>query len=109
MEEIHNDRDELCIGMAWADNPSGEFIADENPILPNDVIDPHVFVDETGHSYLFWKEDNNGVWPILLLNLLHAHHTLLAELFTNEKDRVTVLFVVTILPSPCILSRRSRL
>ena len=27
------------------------------------VIDSHIFVDDDGTPYLFWKNDTNGLWP----------------------------------------------
>jgi|GEM_PF-671609 len=89
---------ELCIGVARAKKANGPFVPDHEPILKGNVIDPHVFVESDGAAYLYWKEDNNDVWPRLLLDLLHEHSGLIAELFSEKEEQVTVSFVVTLWP-----------
>lgn len=88
---------ELCIGVARSQKPGGPYRADDAPVLKGNVIDPHLFV-ENNTAYLYWKEDNNDVWPGLLLDLLHAHPYLIKLLFTEKEDQVTASFAVTIWP-----------
>lgn len=89
---------ELCIGTARSAQPDGPFLPGAAPLLKGNVIDPHVFVAEDGTAYLYWKEDNNDVWPGRLLRLLHAHPQLVAQLFPGEEDRRTASLAVTLLP-----------
>ena len=44
------------------------------------VIDSHIFVDQDGDAYLFWKDDSNGIWPRPLAGLLHDHPELIERL-----------------------------
>ena len=88
---------ELCIGVARSETPGGPFIADDVPILKGNVIDPHLFV-ENDIAYLYWKEDNNDVWPRLLLDLLYEHPELIASLFSAKEDIVSASFVVNLWP-----------
>jgi GH43 family beta-xylosidase len=89
---------ELCIGMAKSSHPEEPFNAEADPILKDNVIDPHLFVEENNTVYLYWKEDNNDVWPGKLLNLLYENPALISVLFTNKEDQVTVSFIVTMWP-----------
>ncbi len=92
------DNHELCIGAARSAQPSGPFIPDAFPILRGNTIDPHVFVADNEDAYLFWKEDNNDVWPARLLELLYGNPGFIAELFPHTKDQVTASFMVTFWP-----------
>ncbi|MGV3586944.1 MAG: glycoside hydrolase family 43 protein [Adhaeribacter sp.] len=89
---------ELCIGLAKSQNPEGPFVPEEAPLLSGNVIDPHIYVQEDGKSYLFWKEDNNDVWPGKLSALLYANPTLITELFNTPEDQVTASFIITLWP-----------
>jgi len=89
---------ELCIGMAKAARPVGPFIPEEEPILRGNIIDPHVFVQEDGMAYLYWKEDNNDVWPGELIDLLAAKPDLISELFVKPEDQITASFILTVWP-----------
>ncbi|MDQ3277170.1 MAG: family 43 glycosylhydrolase [Bacteroidota bacterium] len=89
---------DLCIGLARAHNPSGPYVADERPLLRGNVIDPHLFVEANGIAYLYWKEDNNEVWPRLLLDLLYEQPSLVSELFANREDGATASFILTLWP-----------
>jgi len=60
------------------------------------VIDSHLFVDEKGERYLFWKDDTNSIWPRPLAMLLGAHPDLIDELFAREADRRTASFAAAI-------------
>jgi hypothetical protein len=60
------------------------------------VIDSHLFVDENGERYLFWKDDTNSIWPRPLAMLLHAHPELIDELFVDRADRRTAAFAAAI-------------
>ncbi len=89
---------ELCIGMAKASKPEGPFTSEDEPILTGNIIDPHVFVQENGTAYLYWKEDNNDVWPGKLIDLLLSQPELLPVLFPNQQDQVTASFILTVWP-----------
>ena len=54
------------------------------PLMSGGVIDPHLFVDEDGESYLFWKDDTNSIWPRPLAMLLTPHPELIDELFDDR-------------------------
>ena len=89
---------ELCIGMARSSKPEGPFIADTVPILKGNNIDPHVFVEDDHDTFLYWKEDNNALWPDRLIALLYKNPGLITLLFTDTKDQVTASFMVTLWP-----------
>ncbi|MDQ3290881.1 MAG: glycoside hydrolase family 43 protein [Bacteroidota bacterium] len=89
---------ELCIGVAKSFNPEGPFLADEEPIISGNVIDPHVFVEDNGTAYLFWKEDNNDVWPGKLINFLYENPAYILDLFEEEENKITASFMVTLWP-----------
>lgn len=89
---------ELCIGVARSLMPEGPFIADKEPILKGDKIDPHVFVEDDDNTFLYWKEDNNGVWPNLLTDLLYKHPGYISKLFIEKEDQITASFIVTLWP-----------
>jgi arabinan endo-1,5-alpha-L-arabinosidase len=89
---------ELCIGLAKSSRPEGPFIPEAEPILKGNVIDPHVFVQEDGTAYLYWKEDNNDVWPGQLIELLYDHPGFINKLFATAEDQVTASFMVTLWP-----------
>jgi hypothetical protein len=107
----------LAIGLAKAPHPTGpwtdlgqplisahaynttglpEDVA--QPILSGGVIDSHIFIDEDGTRYLFWKRDTNGVWPRPLAGLLRERPELIERLFTAEADRATAAFAAAIQP-----------
>jgi len=79
----------LAIGVARSDSPDGPFVADAEPMLRDNVIDPHLFVDRDGEAILFWKRDSNDRWPSSLNELLFARPNLIAELFPRDEDRIT--------------------
>ncbi|MDB5118989.1 MAG: b-xylosidase/arabinofuranosidase, Glycoside Hydrolase Family 43-like protein [Sphingobacteriales bacterium] len=89
---------ELCIGKAVSNQPKGPFIADPEPLLRGNVIDPHIYVDDDETTFLYWKEDNNDVWPSLLINLLHNHPKLITPLFTEVQDQLTASLTQTLWP-----------
>jgi beta-xylosidase len=107
----------LAIGLAKADNPLGPWrdrgeplirthavnttgLPDDPtaPVLSGGVIDSHIFIDENGERYLFWKCDTNGVWPRPLAGLMRQYPELIERLFTEEKDRSTAAFAAAIQP-----------
>lgn len=88
----------LAIGMANSAHPSGPFKPGAEPLLTGNTIDPHVFVAKTGEAYLYWKEDNNDIWPSRLTELLHKHPQLIAELFPDTRDQRTACFIQTLWP-----------
>ena len=88
----------FAIGVAKSSRPGGPFVAADEPLLRDDVIDPHILVDAEGAAFLFWKEDTNGVWPGRLNQLLHEHGRLIAELFPRDEDRRTAALAQTLWP-----------
>lgn len=89
---------ELCIGLARSLNPGGPFIADDVPVLNGNVIDPHLFIHNDGTAYLYWKEDNNDVWPGLVLDLLYERPELVAALFDEREDIASASFIISLWP-----------
>jgi arabinan endo-1,5-alpha-L-arabinosidase len=89
---------ELCIGMARSASPEGPFLADAAPLVKGNVIDPHVFVAENGTSYLYWKEDNNDLWPGRLNDLLYHNPAFIPELFPEKEDQLTACFIHALWP-----------
>src|SRR5687768_4469443 len=88
----------LSIGLATAPAPDGPFTTPREPVLRGDVIDPHVLADASGETFLFWKEDANGVWPSRLNSLLHDHPRLISDLFSDAADQRTASLVATLWP-----------
>ncbi len=105
----------LAIGLARAPDPTGPWtdlghplvsahavnttgFADDptQPMLSGGVIDSHIFIDEGGERYLFWKRDTNGVWPRPLATLLRRRPDLIAQLFPAQADRRTAAFAAAI-------------
>jgi hypothetical protein len=62
------------------------------------VIDPHLFIDSNGRTFLFWKEDTNDVWPSLLSAFLHDHAEMVEKLFPMPEDQRTASLVLTTWP-----------
>jgi len=89
---------ELAIGLAWADKPAGPYLPTPEPLIGGGVIDAHVFVDRDGKAYLYWKEDNNDLWPGLLIELLFDRPDLSPVLFPNEADQRTVELLSSLWP-----------
>ena len=89
---------ELSIGVAKSASPTGPFTAAAEPLLTGNAIDPHVFVEDAGGTVLYWKEDNNDIWPGRLTKLLHGHPHLIAELFRDSEDQITASFIQTLWP-----------
>ncbi|HEX8376780.1 MAG TPA: glycoside hydrolase family 43 protein [Pedobacter sp.] len=89
---------ELCIGLAKSSNPEGPFTALQQPLIRGNVIDPHIFVSDNGKSYLYWKEDNNDVWPGLLIEFLHQNPQFINTLFDTAEDQTTMIFIDTMWP-----------
>lgn len=89
---------ELCIGLARASHPENTFIPEPEPILDGNVIDPHLYIEDNENVYLFWKEDNNDIWPQKLSDLLFKHPELITELFTTDEDRRTASLITCFWP-----------
>jgi hypothetical protein len=94
----HSYTHELCIGMARCALPEGPYIPDPEPILKNNVTDPHVLVYDEQTVYLFWKEDNNATWPGLLVRLLYKYPDFIQILFHTPEDQNTASFIITLWP-----------
>lgn len=103
----------LAIGLARAPHPEGPWTDNGKPLItgkpinttrvPNGqvsggVIDSHIFVDDDGTTYLFWKDDRNSIWPRPLAMLLREKPELIDQLFASEEDRRTGAFTAAIVP-----------
>ena len=105
----------LAIGLARAPSPLGPWVDNGEPLvkgkpvdttglgfdapqslMTSGVIDSHLFLDEGGERYLFWKDDTNGIWPRPLAMLLRQHPELIEALFPAETDRRTAEFAGSI-------------
>jgi arabinan endo-1,5-alpha-L-arabinosidase len=86
----------LGIGLAKADSPTGPWVDIGRPLLTGGRIDGHIFVDDAGDPYLFWKEDRNGIWPRKLAAFLRDRPQLIGEIFDDERDRRTAHFAAAI-------------
>ncbi len=73
-------------------NTTGLGYDPSQPQMSGGVIDSHIFIDLNGDKYLFWKDDQNSIWPRPLAMLLHAHPELVPRLFEREEDRRTAAF-----------------
>ncbi len=92
------DRDRvLSIGLAKAPHPTGPWRDIGKPLLAGAMIDPHLFVDESG-PVLFWKKDSNSLWPRPLAALLRRRPELIERLFDGEIDRRTAAFAAAVQP-----------
>ena len=107
----------LAIGLARSAGPTGPWIDNGRPLitgqplnttglgyegaqpmLSGGVIDPHLFVDQDGTTFLFWKDDTNSIWPRPLAMLLRKHPELIGRLFETEEDRRSAAFASAIVP-----------
>jgi hypothetical protein len=105
----------LAIGLARSPTPTGAWVDNGKPLitgkpvnttglgydagqpmLSGGVIDSHLFVDQDGTTYLFWKDDTNSIWPRPLAMLLRNHPELIGRLFDSEEDRRTAGFAAAI-------------
>jgi hypothetical protein len=101
----------LAIGLARGPSPEGPFSDNGQPLISGPtinltetphgavtggVIDSHIFIDEDGARYLFWKDDRNGIWPRPLAMLLREHPELIERLFESEADRSSAAFAAAI-------------
>ncbi|WP_158829191.1 glycoside hydrolase family 43 protein [Mucilaginibacter lacusdianchii] len=89
---------ELCIGMATSKHPELDFVPNNEPVLKGNVIDPHIYIQDKQTVYLFWKEDNNDVWPSALIKLLYNNPSLITYLLNNPQDQATASFMVSVWP-----------
>ena len=87
----------LAIGLARAAGPDGPFVPDPEPLVRGGVIDPHLVLDAQGAPWLFWKHDENDVWPRLLCELLHRQGGV-ESLFDTAEDRRTAGLMQTLWP-----------
>jgi beta-xylosidase len=105
----------LAVGLARAPHPMGPWEDQGRPLIIGDpidsgvaakggdalvmsggVIDSHIFKDEDGSLYIFWKDDRNGIWPLPLAALLRTEPGLIAQLFKDETDRRTAAFTAAV-------------
>jgi hypothetical protein len=100
----------LAIGVARSSSPFGPWVDDGEPLITGGrvlypgtaasggVIDSHIFTDDDGTAFLFWKNDTNGLWPRPLAGLLREHPLLIDQLFADDKDRRSAAFAATVQP-----------
>lgn len=107
----------LAIGLARSTSPTGPWTDNGRPLITGNpvdttglgydssqplmsggVIDSHLFVDQDGATYLFWKDDTNSIWPRPLAMLLRSHPELIDRLFESEQDRRSAAFAAAIVP-----------
>ena len=100
----------LAIGLARASGPFGPWVDNGEPLITGGrqltpggaasggVIDPHIFVDDDGSPFLFWKNDTNGLWPRPLAGLLRDRPEMIPSLFDREEDRRTAALAAAIVP-----------
>jgi len=86
----------LSLGLAKATHPAGPWVDIGRPLLTGGVIDGHIFVDDCGERFLFWKEDRNGIWPRKLAAFLRDRPELVDRIFESEADRRTARFAAAI-------------
>ena len=87
----------LAIGLARSERPEGPYTAAPEPLLRGGVIDPHLVLDDAGAPWLFWKKDDNDLWPRLLCELLHQRGGV-EHLFHDEADQRTAALTLTLWP-----------
>ncbi|HSH39651.1 MAG TPA: family 43 glycosylhydrolase [Chthoniobacterales bacterium] len=88
----------MAIGLGRAAHPRGPFEVPDDPLISDNVIDPHIFVDRDGTTYLFWKQDNNDAWPLRLVRAIAAEPRMLPRLFAAEEDQRTLYLALALLP-----------
>ena len=88
----------LAIGLTKSRSPHGPWKDIGRPLLTGGMIDSHIFIDQGGEAYLFWKQDTNGVWPRPLAGLLRERPELIAQLFDEEAHRRTAAFAAAVHP-----------
>lgn len=107
----------LAIGLAKAPHPTGPWTDLGRPLIDNfvintsgqphrgdevwqsgGVIDSHIFIDDDGERYLYWKRDTNGLWPRPLAAVLSQHPDLIDRMFADPEDRASAAFCAAVLP-----------
>lgn len=100
----------LAIGLARAPSPFGPWKDNGEPLIAGGkvlfpgasasggVIDSHIFVDDDGTPFLFWKKDTNGLWPRPLAGLLRMRPDLIEVLFESDSDRRSAAFAAAVQP-----------
>jgi hypothetical protein len=100
----------LAIGLARSPTPYGPWEDNGSPLITGGkvlypgtaasggVIDSHIFVDDDGTPYLFWKNDTNGLWPRPLAGLLRERPELIGRLFEDDRDRRSAAFAAAVQP-----------
>jgi hypothetical protein len=94
----HQSTRDLCIGFAISSHPEGPYKSADEPLLAGNKADPNVFIDSDAKVYLFWKEDRNAIWPLLLNELLFTTPRLIERIFDDDEDRRTASFIATLWP-----------
>ena len=95
----------LAIGMAKASRPEGPYEAGAAPLVGGDVIDSHILLDREGAPWLFWKKDDNGVWPRRLAELLGERPNLIVRVFPEATDQRTASITAALWPWVATLER----
>jgi arabinan endo-1,5-alpha-L-arabinosidase len=86
----------LGVGLAKSQSPEGPWSDLGRPLLAEGKIDGHIFIDDGGEPYLFWKEDRNGIWPRKLAAFLRDRPNLIGDIFERDEDRRTAAFAAGI-------------
>jgi arabinan endo-1,5-alpha-L-arabinosidase len=88
----------MAIGLARSETPVGPFVPADEPLVAGGAIDPHIFIDEDGSGFLFWKKDSNDFWPSLLSELLNRRPGLVNLLFQDPESRQTAYLSASLWP-----------
>jgi len=100
----------LAIGLARAPTPFGPWVDNGEPLITGGkvlypgstasggVIDSHIFVDDDGTPFLYWKNDTNGLWPRPLAGLLREHPDLIEKLFEGEREQRSAALAAALQP-----------
>ena len=88
----------MAIGLARSETPTGPFVPTDEPLIAGGAIDPHIFIDDDGSAFLFWKKDSNDFWPSLLSDLLHRRPELAEPLFPDRESHQTACFSAALWP-----------
>ncbi|HEX2280944.1 MAG TPA: family 43 glycosylhydrolase, partial [Thermomicrobiales bacterium] len=89
----------MSLGLARSRSPAGPFDVPRQPLLRGGVIDAHLYVDPSGAPVLYWKEDSNGVWPRLLVELFLTNPAIAHRLLPRDEDARTADVVAALWPA----------
>ncbi len=69
-----------------------------HPLLTGNRIDAHLLVVSDSETYLYLKEDKNGIWPDLLSDFVFRFPQFIRVLFDSKEDRKTASLVAALWP-----------